>query len=102
MTLDDVSGRKAAYGDDEKKNPLVRSISCGNVRLAIFENASGHRSEATPYYTVNASRSYRDEAGNWKSTSTFYKSHLPQLIYTCQRALEFIEDAESEALSPPF
>jgi hypothetical protein len=47
------------------------------------------------YFTVKASRSYRDADGQWCYTNSFYKSHLPQLIYACQQALRFIEDAES-------
>ena len=87
----------------EKKNPLVKIVTCGNVRLSIFENDSQQSGEAALYYTVKVSRSYRDGAGKWQSTSSFYKSHLPQLIYACQRALAFVEDAESEAAAaPPF
>jgi len=94
---------ETACSDSAKKNPLVQMITCGNVRLSIFENASQQSGDAAWYYTVKVSRSYRDGEGKWQSTSNFYKSHLPQLIYACQRALEFLEAAESESVSaPPF
>ena len=94
---------ETACSDSAKKNPLVQMITCGNVRLSIFENDSQQPSEVALYYTVKVSRSYRDGEGKWQSTSSFYKSHLPQLIYACQRALAFVEDAESRAAAaPPF
>ena len=100
MSVDKAQKGKPACSDAEKMNPLVKMITCGNVRLSIFENASG-QCEAAWYYTVKMSRSYRDGEGNWQSASSFYKSHLPQLIYACQRALEFLEEVESESV-PPF
>ena len=78
-------------------NPLVKTITCGNVLFSIFENEGQRNGVATVYYTVKASRSYRDSAGNWNYTNSFYKSQLPQLIYACQKALEFIEEAESRS-----
>jgi hypothetical protein len=104
MSLDKTSKVVAADGAASgKKNPLVKMIACGNVRLSIFENASQQFGESTMYYTVTVSRSYRDRTGKWLSTSTFYKSHLPQLMYACQRALAFVEEAESESVfDPPF
>ena len=102
MSSDPPSQSDVRGGNGEKKNPLVQRIRCGNVGLSIFENTSQQNSEPAIYYMVDISRSYRDRAGNWKSTSTFYKSQLPQLIYACQRALEFLEEVEPESLAPPF
>jgi hypothetical protein len=101
MSVDKAQKVNPACSDAKKKNPLVKMITCGNVRLSIFENASGQYAEAAWYYTAKVSRSYRDGEGNWQSASSFYKSHLPQLIYACQRALEFLEEVESESV-PPF
>jgi hypothetical protein len=85
--------------DAAAPNPLVQTISCGNVQLSIFENEGQRQGVATLYYSVKVSRSYRDAAGNWNYTNTFYKSQLPQLLYACQKALEYLEVAESQ---PPF
>ncbi len=85
--------------DGAAPNPLVKTITCGNVLFSIFENEGQRNGVATVYYTIKASRSYRDPDGNWNYTNSFHKSQLPQLIYACQKALEFIEDAE---LHPPF
>ena len=90
----DQPGRGAAAS-----NPLVQTIHCGNVQLSIFENESQHPSSATVYYTVKVSRSYRDREGNWNYTNSFHKSQLPQLLYACRKALEYIEATESQ---PPF
>lgn len=103
MSFDKVSGVKPDGDEVEKKNPLVKMVACGNVRLSIFENGSQQYGETALYYTVKVSRSYRDAQGQWQYTSSFYKSHLPQLIHACQRALAFVEDAEAEAsVTPPF
>lgn len=102
MSLDKASQVVEADGADSgKENPLVKMITCGNVRLSIFRNGSQQFGESVTYYTVKVSRSYRDGKGKWLSTSTFYKSHLPQLMYACQRALAFVEDAEADS-DPPF
>lgn len=85
--------------DRADRNPLVKTITCGNVLFSIFENHGQRNGTATLYYTVKASRSYRDPDGNWNYSSSFYKSHLPQLIYACQKALEFLENEDSQ---PPF
>lgn len=80
-------------------NPLVQTIHCGNVQLSIFENESQYQGSQTVYYTVKVSRSYRDSGGNWNYTNSFHKSQLPQLLYACRKALEYIEATE---LPPPF
>lgn len=85
--------------DATASNPLVQTIHCGNVQLAIFENEGQRQGTPAVYYTVKVSRSYRDIAGNWNSTNSFHKSQLPQLLYACQKALEYIEAVESQ---PPF
>jgi len=95
MSSDHTNQSDLRCANEEKKNPLVQRIRCGNVGLSIFENISQQNGESSLYYTVDVSRSYRDRAGNWQSTSSFSKSQLPQLIYACQRALEFLEEAES-------
>jgi hypothetical protein len=95
-----MSSSSDAHGPDRTiPNPLVKTIPCGNVLLSIFENESQRQDAATLYYTVKVSRSYRDTEGNWIYTNSFHKSQLPQLIYACQKALEFIEVAETQ---PPF
>ncbi len=55
-----------AYGE-EKAQP-VHKIRIRNVTGAIWQNA---RQDGSTYYTFTASRSYRDEQGNWHSTSSF-------------------------------
>ena len=55
-----------AYG--EEKTQPVHKIRIRNVTGAIWQNA---RQDGTTYYTFTASRSYRDEQGNWHSTSSF-------------------------------
>ena len=69
------------------------------MRLLIFEN---HSRAGEIYNTVKVSRSYRDPEGTWQDTNSFYKSQLPQLTYACQRALQFLEEAESQASAAPF
>ena len=85
--------------DTVTPNPLLRTITCGSVQLSIFENEGQRQGTPRMYYTVKVSRSYRDTDGNWNYTNSFYKSHLPQLLYACQKTLEYIEAAESQ---PPF
>ena len=93
------SSHNQAEIDAVAPNPLVQIITCGNVQLSIFENQGQRQGAATLYYTVKVSRSYRDPDGNWNYTNSFHKSQLPQLLYACQKALEYIEAAESQ---PPF
>ncbi len=88
-----------ASSDFPAANPHIKTVTCGNVMLSIFANEGQRDGSATVYYTVKVSRSYRDADGSWKYANGFYKSHLPQVIYACQRALEFIEAAETQ---PPF
>ena len=82
--------------DESDRNPLVKTIACGNIVCSIFENRGQRHGCPTLYYTVKATRGYRDANGAWVYTNSFYKSHLPQLIYVCQKALEYLEDADSE------
>jgi hypothetical protein len=85
--------------DGASSHPPVKTIACGNVLFSIFQNQGQRNGASTVYYTARPSRSYRDADGNWSYTNSFYKSHLPQLIHACEKALEFIEEAESQ---PPF
>jgi hypothetical protein len=82
--------------DPSDYNPLVKTIACGNVLCSIFENRGQRNGSATVYYTIKTTRSYRDVNGTRVYANNFYKSHLPQLIYVCQKALAFLENADSD------
>ena len=71
------------------QRPTV-TVRIGAVKAAIWRNQAGERSR----YNVTFSKSYRDAAGQWKTTQSFGRNDLLVLAKVADQAHSRIVDLE--------
>jgi len=60
---------------EEKKKPEF-DVKLGRLRAVVWKNKSSDDKE---YHSIQFETSYKDKEGNWKNSSSFSESELPQL-----------------------
>ena len=72
-------------------------IRSGAIRLAVWENTKTNR-KGEEYTAVSAKleRCYRDENGEWQSTSSLNQRDLLDVAVLCHRAYEMLSIKERQ------
>ena len=65
---------------------LVKKFIAGSVTASIFKNTS----EKGDYYSIIVEKIYKNDMGEWHTTSTFNNRDLPNLMLVTQKAYEFV------------
>jgi hypothetical protein len=64
----------------------IKTFRLGSVQGAVFANDN----DQGTFHTVTLQRRYKDENGEWKSSSSFTHLQLPYLIAVAQEAVHFL------------
>ncbi len=72
-----------------EENKPVNEIRIGSIRASIWLN---RQETGTPWYTVTASRSYKDRNGDWRDVRSFNYSDLPCVGEVLEQAMSWIRD----------
>lgn len=75
-------------------NKPAHEIRLGRVRAALWQNAAA---ENGPRYNATFSKLFKDEAGQWKDTTSFTRDDLPLLVKVADLAHTWIFDQGSHA-----
>ncbi len=70
-----------------KKGPVYKQKSHG-VEVAVWKRVH----EDKTFYSVSATRSYRDSEGNWRNSNSFNLEDRDILTEYLDRALQFAQD----------
>ena len=75
-----------------------KSFRIGAVRASVWKNTRENKDGKTfETRTVSLDRSYKDQAGNYKSTNSFNPNEIPKAILLLQRAYEYLVLGPEEA-----
>ena len=77
----------------EKNKPAHTIRRPGGLKLTIWKNDGEHG----PFYTSNLSRSYKDESGQWKETTSFHQHDLLYLSKMADEAETWIANEQAKA-----
>jgi hypothetical protein len=81
---------------DTESNKPVFVIRRRGVKAAVFLNRSGDNE----FFKVTIQKIYRDDSGNWKTTTSFTRDDLPLVSLLAQKAWErILENGESNPSS---
>tara|TARA_R110002167_G_scaffold255063_1_gene461386 strand:- start:182 stop:511 length:330 start_codon:yes stop_codon:yes gene_type:complete len=72
-----------------EENKPINEIRIGSIRASIWLNRP---ETGMPWYTVTASRSYRDKKGDWRDVRSFNYSDLPCVGEVLEQAMSWIRD----------
>ena len=68
-----------------------KKFSTGGVVATVWNNEGKSREgQQTSYHTVSFQRVYRDEAGQWQSTSSLRVNDLPKASLVLEKAYEYL------------
>ena len=70
-------------------NKPIRKLTDANITASIWRN---ERDNGGPFYTVTFSRFYKDEAGNYRDTTSFSGVDLLRLAQLAQNAYAVIDN----------
>src|SRR2546425_577859 len=97
----DVSGTKPEetirVAQEAKRRP-IQTLREGDVSASIRAREVQSQGKPVTFCSVSFERSYRDRAGTWKYTKNFDASDLGALVAVAQRAAEYIESLQHEAV----
>ena len=80
----------------KKKNGPEKTFRIGAVSASIFCNtAESANGRTRDFRNVQLQRSFRD-GEEWRTSSSFALSDLPQAIRCLELALRYVEDQEAE------
>ena len=65
-------------------NSPIETIRDGNLKATIWKNLG----EKGNFYTVDLTRSYKDEAGNWHDSKCFSGSELLRIVRLASQAYD--------------
>jgi hypothetical protein len=73
------------------KEQPVKKFKVGGIQVAVWENRVASQSGPDDVlYSVTIDRRYRDEQGNWRSSSSFRTGDLPKLLFALHKAYEYL------------
>jgi len=75
---------------EKEENKPVYEIRIGRIRASIWANRS--EEQGAPWYSVTASRSYKDKTGDWHDIKSFNYSDLPCVGRVLEQAMSWIQD----------
>jgi len=74
--------------DMTQKNEPVKKVRYGRIEVAIWKNEGKER----PFYTTTLTRSYKDDDGTWKQSSSLSGSELLVAAQAYQETFRTIEE----------
>ena len=69
----------------QQRQPPVQRFTAGEVQVAVWKNTTV---TGEVIHKATVGRRYRDQTGAWRSTGSFRKDELADLIAALERAVE--------------
>ena len=73
--------------------PSVK-FRAGAVVCAVWENRINRGERTQPMFKATVERRYRDQAGAWRSTSSFARNEIPLVKHVLQQAFAWMIERE--------
>lgn len=88
------------YGTDaatQSKNPPEKKFRSGAITATVWNNQNIKDGKVMSYKTVSFERSFKDPAGNWKTTHSLREMDLPRAELVIRKAYEYLALADNES-----
>jgi len=80
-------------------NAPKAKIRLGNVSAAIWENEFEVKGKKIINQSVDFSKNYKTQDGEWKSVKSFNANDIPKLIWCAKKAYEKLYTTQKEVVS---
>lgn len=71
-----------------------QKFKAGAISATLWKNQSQKNGQTIEYHTVSLERNYKDQSGQWKSTSSMRQTDLPKAVLVLSKAFEHLSMAE--------
>ena len=71
-------------------NRPEKKFRAGAISATIWKNENQKGPKSFSYYTVALERAYKDQSGNWQSTSSMRLGDLPRAKLVLNKAYEYL------------
>lgn len=78
----------------DKQKPICK-FRAGQVSAALWENGIYVNGRTVNIFKATVQSRYKDKTGTWKTSQSYGKNEIPQLIYVLSRAYDKIITEES-------
>lgn len=68
----------------------VYKVQAGTVSAAVWAQPANVKGRTTTMLKASIARSYQDENGVWKSSTSFSRNEIQLAVYCLQKAFEYI------------
>ena len=79
----------------EKSQP-DKEFRAGTISAAIWRNEVEKEGRTVVQHSVRVQKRYRDQSGEWKTTTYFFPADLPKLRLVVEKAFEYVSLQESD------
>jgi hypothetical protein len=73
----------------------VQTFRLRGVTVSVFENTAKTKDREVTFHKVAIQRSYRDDDGEWKNTTSYGRDDLPVMGLLLKQAWQWILEAEA-------
>ncbi len=81
-------------------NKPEKKFRAGAVSATIWKNEGQKGPKSFSFHTISLERSYKDQQGNWKTTSSLRLGDLPRAKLVLNKAFEYLVVNEELAEMP--
>ncbi len=71
-------------------NKPEKKFRAGGISATIWKNESQKGQKSFSYHTISLERSYKDQAGAWKTTASMRLADLPRAKLVLDKAYEYL------------
>lgn len=75
-------------------NPPIKKFKVGSVEVALWENES----TKGKFLSSTLNRSFKDQNGEWKTTSSFRVNDIPCAVMALQEAFKYSKTKNEDSL----
>ncbi len=72
----------------------IKKYQVGQIQASVWKNAG---KEGLEFLSVSLQKRYKDDKGQWQSSSSFKPGDLPKAVLVLQKAYEFVSLNEGNA-----
>lgn len=74
-----------------ENKPPEKEFRAGQIKASLWENEKQNdKGETVKYYSVKIEKSYKDKAGQWQTSNSYFREDLPRLRIVIDKALDYI------------
>ena len=83
--------------ENTKQRPIHQTKTAGGITVAVWRRTELEEDGREVHrFSVSIQKRYKDDAGEWRDSGTFFPNDLPRLRLAIDKAFEYVTLKESQ------